>query len=197
MISERALREERRVEREKSSVVASPADASMEPKDWNPTPSERHRAFMAKLEASVRQHAVDALDAWMYNNHTTLDQLRALMQTSNNLSSVFGKLKITNGAFALGLLWLLGFRWEKLDTEDGCALTLLPRAPVTLCKGACWKAARVACLENLVDVLDMDAVVGKKSALTDVLGASSYFVHHHTPEAAYLTVELRSKVTTG
>lgn len=186
-----ALQRMSAIQHEPSAPVSE--DTAMETKDWTPTPSERHQTYMSKLECSIRGHACDALGSWLYNNHVTVDRLCAMMKTSKNVGSRFGSVTIGNGVFALAILWLLGFRWEVLDTEAGRALTFLPREKATIGKGVCWKAARVACLQSLADALGMQTTVGNKSALTDVLGASKYFVHYHSPEASYLTIELRSK----
>lgn len=186
-----ALQSMSAIQHEPSDSVSE--DTAMETKDWNPTPTERHQTFLAKMDQSIRGHACDALDSWLYNNHMTVERFCDLMKTSKNVGSRFGSVSIGNGVFALAILWLLGFRWEVLDTEDGRALTFLPRDKANIRSGACWKTARVECLQSLADALGMQIAVGKKSALSDVLSASPYLVHYHSGEASYLTVELRAK----
>lgn len=161
---------------------------------WEMTPASRNQVYQAKIDTSIRGVASDALDSWMYNNRCTLDMFCQLVKPSKNVSSRFGKICIGNGVFALALLWMLGFRWEVLDTEDGRALTFLPRAAADIHKGVCWKKARHDCLQSLVDALGLSFTVGKKASLTDVIGATPYYVHFHKPETAYLTIELRNKV---
>lgn len=170
-------------------------EPTVEPKDWHPTPHERHQTFMSKLECSIRAHACDALNSWLYNNQMTVERFCVMMKTSKNVVGRAGTISIGNGVFALAVLWLLGFRWEVLETEDGHALTYLPRNKATLGKGVCWKSARAECLQSLADALEMHITVGKKSALTDVLNASRYYVYHHSGDVPYLTIELRNKVS--
>ena len=93
-----ALQRMSAIQHEPSAPVSE--DTAMETKDWTPTPSERHQTYMSKLECSIRGHACDALDSWLYNNHVTVDRLCAMMKTSKNVGSRFGSVTIGNGVFA-------------------------------------------------------------------------------------------------